>query len=258
MKKKLLIFIFIMTILPMAAPLFAQNRIIDNAGLMNADEKAVFETRIAELASGYNFDLMILTEKSIGGKDPIDYSWNYLNSKGINGEEWDGCLLLLVTGSVVGDRDYVFTASGRGTKILNPTAYDRLESKVRSYLINNDFAGAYNCYISIWEEYLILESRGLSYNFFTQYNIILVLIGWIISLLIGLLTVRKWKADMNTALPRNEADTYIVPGTLNFTLKQDRFLYSTVTKTRRQQPSSSSGGGFSRSGGGRSSRSGKF
>ena len=256
MKKKLFVFLCIMSALLIPVSLFAQNRIIDNAGLMNAGEKAVFETRMAELASGYNFDLRILVEKSIGASSPINYSWNYLDGRGLGGKDWDGCLLLLVTGKGAGDRDYMITASGRGSEILNNTAYERLDSKVQYCLLNSDFTGAYDKYISIWEEYLELEAKGRSYNFITENNSIIVIVVWIISLLIGLLTVRKWKNDMNTAIAKTEAGAYVVPGSLAFTQSSDRFLYSTVTKTRKQKQASS--GGSSMRGGGRSSRGGKF
>lgn len=252
MKNKL--FIFAVILLIFVFPVFSSESIIDNAKLLNSDDKAHFETLIADIASAFNFELIILTENSIQGANPIDYSWNYLDSRGLDGHTWDGCLLLQAAGS----REYSITASGRGSKILNSTAYDRLESAVLLCLKKNDYSGAYETFISIWNEYLVLESKNRSYNFVTHYYKYFLLGAWIISLLIGLLVVKKWKLDMNTALPKTEADNYIVPDSLNFTLKQDRFLYSTVSKTLRQKSSSSSGGGSFRSGGGRSSRSGRY
>jgi len=180
------------------------------------------------------------------------YSWKYLDNKGLDGESWDGCLLLQATG----ERDYAFTASGRGSKILNRTAYDNLENKVVNYLRNDNYAKAYEVFIDIWSMYLALEARGRSYNFFTHNNGSLVLGSWIIGLLIAIFMIIMWRVQMNTALPKKEADAYVVPGSLAFTQQQDRFLYSTVTRTKREKSSSSSGG--SMSGGGRSSRSGKY
>ena len=249
MKKIIFIFILVMFL---SVPLFAQDRVIDNAGLMSAAEKDQLVKRAEHIAAAYNFNLIILTEKSIGGLDPIEYSWNYLDEKGLDGYEWDGCLLLQSTG----ERDYAITASGRGTKILNNTAYNRLQSRVVYYLKQDDYIKAYNAFMDIWEEYLVLDAKGRSYNFFTHNNLPLVLGSWIISLLIGLFVVRKWKLQMNTVRPKTEADMYIIPGSLIFTQKHDRFLYSTVTKTRRAKSSSSSGS--SMSSGGRSSRGGKY
>ena len=255
MKKKLFIFACIITVFLLSSPLFAAERIIDNAGILSAAEKARLEERMEVIASTYSFNLLILTEKSIGGKDPIDYSWDYLDSEGLDGYAWDGCLLLQSTG----ERDYAFTASGRGDKILNDTAYNKLERDVVARLRLDDYYGAYDVFIRTWEEFLILESKGRSYNFLRETNTHLGFLagGWVLAFLIGFFVVHGMKAKMNTALPKTEADAYIIPGSLALTNQQDRFLYSTVSKTKRQSSSSSSGGS-SRSGGGRSSRSGKY
>ena len=254
MKKKLFVFVLVVMVLSVSAPLFARESIIDNAGLLDAAEKARLEKLIEEIDSAYNFELLILTVKSLDGKDATDYSWDYLDSKGLDGYSWDGCLLL----RSMGNREYDLTASGRGDKILNSTAYDKLENDVIAHLRNDDYVRAFETYISTWESYLILESKGRSYNFFTHNQLILILVSWIISLVIGLIVVRFWKVQMNTALPKSEADAYTIPGSLVITKQHDRFLYSTTVKTEKASSSSfSSSGSSSRSGGGRSSRSGR-
>ena len=253
MKKKL--FILFILVLFLSVQIYSQSVIIDNAGLLDPVVKSELDKRISEITAAYKFDLVILTLKDIGSTDPIDFSWEFLDKMGLDGKEWDGCLLLQ---SIKG-RDYALTASGRGSKILNSIAYDKLESEVVDHLRRNDYAGAYRTFINIWEEFLILESKGRSYNFFTHNYLYLVLGSWILALLIALITLLKWRLAMNTARPKQEADFYVVPNSLVFTKKQDNFLYSTVSKSRKQSSSSSSsGGGSSRSGGGRSSRSGKY
>jgi uncharacterized protein len=238
MKKKL--FILILLILYLPAFLLAQPRVVDNAGLLSNTEKADLERRIAEIASKYSFDLVIVTENSTGGIKPMDYADDFFDYNGYGlGEDRDGCLFLQVTAT----RDYWFSTSGRGIKILNSTAYGKLESDVLNFLSSDDPAGAYLAYINAWEEFLVLDAKGRSYNFFHRWNAVLVIIAWVISFLIGFVVVQSWKAQMNTALPKKEADPYMVPGSLAFTVQQERFLYSAVTKTKRAEASSSSGGG---------------
>ena len=253
MKKQLFIFACFAMILFLSFPLHSAEWVMDNAGIMGAESKAALEAKIEEIAGAYGFRLFILMEKSIGSSDAIDYSWAFLDSRGLYGDAWDGCLFLLSTSG----RDYDFTASGRGEKTLNNAAYNRLEKDVLARLRQDDYAGACNTFISVWEEYLALEAKGRSYNFLrqTQTHLILLAVSWLLAFLIGFLVVRSMKAQMDTAIPGKEADAYIVPGSMALTNQQDRFLYSTVTKTKRQSSSSS---GSSRSGGGRSSRSGKY
>ena len=257
MKKKQLIFTFIIMALLLTVPLCALDvGLYDTVGLISDADVARFDKMAQEIAAKYNFDLIILIIDSLEGKNPIDYSWDELDSVGLKGTNWDGCLLLQATQ----DRDYCFTASGRGEKILNKAAYDKLEKDVVACLRKNDYSGAYETFSRTWDKFLLLESQGKKYNFLreTTTHAIFLAVAWIISLLIGLGVVSSMKKQMNTALPKTEADKYIIPGSLALTQQSDRFLYSTTTKTRKSSSSSSSGGGSSRSGGGRSSRSGKY
>jgi uncharacterized protein len=250
MKKKL--FISILLILYLPAFLLAQPRVVDNAGLLSNTEKTDLERRIADIASRYSFDLVIVTENSTGGIEPMDYADDFFDYNGYGlGEDRDGCLFLQVTAT----RDYWVSTSGRGINILNNTAFAKLESDILNFLTNDDPAGAYHAFVNAWEEFLVLDAKGRSYNFFHRWNAVLILIAWVVSFLIGFIVVQSWKAQMNTALPKKEAAPYVVPGSLVFTVQQERFLYSTVTKTERPQASSSSssgGGGRHTSSSGRS------
>jgi uncharacterized protein len=233
MKNKLLTLIFLVFFL--SVPLFAGDHIVDNAGLLNKAEIAELEKLAEAIASNYKFDLVIVTEKDIGSVLPMAYADNYFDNNGYGiGENRDGCIFLQVTGS----RDYWFSTSGRGIKILNTSALYKLESDVVSHLSNNYPIGAYRAFIDTWEKFLVLDAQGRSYNFFYQYNMILIIIVWVISLLTGLIIILSWKKQMNTALAKEQADNFIVPGSLVFTQQTDRFLYSTVTKTAKPKPSS--------------------
>lgn len=238
-----------------SAPLFAQdgsspggspgNRVIDNAGLLSAAEKDSLEQRMASVASAYDFDLVIVTEKSIGGADVEAYADDFFDNNGYGlGRDRDGCLFLQVTGS----REYWFSTSGRGIGVLNTAdgfayAFGKLEKDAVKFLRNDDPPGAYRAFIEDWETFLSLEAKGRRYNFFHEWNLALVAAAWLLSLLIGFGIVQVWKAQMNTALSQTQAAAYMVPGSLTFSQRTDRFLYSTTSQTRRQTQSSSGGGG---------------
>ena len=220
-------------------PLFPQNRVADNAGLLSPGEKGRLAARLDSIVAAYNFDLVIVTEHSIGGAEPMDYADDFFDNNGYGlGDNRDGCLFLIVTGT----RDYWISTSGRGIGILNSSAFKKLESDVVKFLKGDNYNAAFNSFLDNWERFLTLEAKGRSYNFFAQWNIVLVIIGWLIALATGFIVVQVWKSGMNTALPKTQAAAYMIPGSLAFSAKTDRFLYSTVTKTRRQSESSSSGG----------------
>jgi len=232
---KFYIFLLALLFLFPASPFFAQNRVVDNAGLLNDGEIYELERLTAQIASTYNFNLVIVTETDIGGVEPETYANNYFD-KDYNGQ--DGCLFLQVTGS----RDYWFSTSGRGIKILNSTAFDKLKSDVVKHLKEDAPAQAYTAFIRDWGIFLELDAEGKNYNFIRAYSTYMYIAAWVVSLIIALLALFNMKAKMDNVRPKTEADSFIVPGSLAFTKKNDTFLYTTVTKTKRESSSSSSGG----------------
>jgi uncharacterized protein len=253
MKKILFIFLLAVSFLFLSSPLFAQRRVIDNAGLLSGSEISMLESLAAQIASTYNFDLVILTETSIGGASPMNYADYYFNYNGYGlGKNRDGCLFLQVTET----RDYRFSTSGRGEKILNAAAYNKLESDVVSFLRNDDPAGAYRTFIVDWENFLALDAYGESDNFVTEHAPWFYIGAWVVSLIIAFVAVSVMKAKLNNVHPKTEADRFVIPDSLAFTLRQDSFLYSAVTKSERSNSSSSRGSGSHMSSSERSHRGG--
>jgi len=241
-------FLLAVSFLFLSFPLFAQRRVIDNAGLLSGSEISALESLAGQIAFTYNFDLVILIEASIGNAIPMNYADNYFDYNGYGlGKNRDGCLFLQVTGT----RDYRFSTSGRGKKILNPAAYNKLESDVVSFLRNDDPAGAYRTFFIDWENFLALDAYSKGDNFVTEHALWFYIGAWVVSLIIALIAVSIMKAKLNNVHPKTEADRFIIPGSLAFTLRQDSFLYSAVTKSERGD-SSSSGSGSHMSSSGRS------
>jgi uncharacterized protein len=217
---------------------FAPDRIVDNAGLLSPSQKNELSGLMDSIAAAYNFDLIIVTETRIGDISPMKYADDFFDYNGYGlGNNRDGCIFL----RVMGNRDYWFSTSGRGINILNLYAFYKLESDTGKYLGQDNYYAAFRAFILAWDEFLELDAKGRSYNFFYRYNLVLMIIVWLVAFGIGLIVVSVWKRGMNTALPKTQASAYIIPGSLNFTTQKDSFLYSTVTKTKRQTQSSSSG-----------------
>jgi len=256
MRKLLYKFCLTFLLVFFAIPAFAQEKIVDNAGLLSPQEKASLTELVTSITSTYNFDLVIVTETNIGEYSTVDYADSFFDYYGYGlGQDRDGCIFLQVTES----RDYSFRTTARGMAILNNTAFNKLENSTVKFLSAGNYYEAYRAFLLNWEEFLSLEERNRSYNFFHQWNALLVIISWLLSLAIGFIVVQTWKAQMNTAIQQTQAAAYVVPNSLSFKEKKDSFLYSTVTKIKRPDPPSSSGG-VTRSGssGGHSGRGGKY
>jgi len=239
MKAKLSLLSLAMLII--SSPLFANNRVVDNAGLLSATEAASLQYLMDTVSVTYNFDLVIVTENDIGNANTRDYADDFFDNNGYGlGQNRDGCLFLLA----MGIREYWFSTSGRGIKLFNGTIADKLEKDMLSYLRNGDYYNAFSAFAKDWEEFLILDAEGSHYNFFREYNLIIVAIAWLVSLGIGFLVVGIWKKSMNTAIPQTQAEAYVIPGSLSFAVQQDQFLYSSISKTPRASDSGPSGRGI--------------
>ena len=226
-------------------------RIIDNAGLFDDRQEASLGIRIDTVSENYEFDLVIVTEKSTGFVPAATYADDFFENNGYGfGENWDGCLVLFVTNG----RDYAFSASGRGIKILNPFADQVLINDMHVFLSNDNYYDACQTYINRWEEFLALDTKGRNYNFFHKYNLQATCAAVAISIIIGFIITLLWRRGMNTALAQTNAAAYIIDNSLSFKVKKDQFLYSIVTKTKRESSSTSGGGGGS---GSRTSSSGR-
>ena len=256
MKAKLIL-ICLAVCLCFSAPLFGEDRLVDNAGLLDPSQAQTIREMLDRVSETYNFDLVIVTEKNIGSSRPMDYADDFFDYNGYGfGDDNDGCLLLQVAES----RDYWFSTTGRGIGVYNEIAFDKVESLVLKNLKKDNYFEAYRAFIKTSEEFLKLDARGRSYNFLHYYSSVFLAVFWILSLLIGLIVVSVWKRGMNNALLKTQAASYIVPNTLSITERRERFLYSTVSKTARASSSSSGGGGShtSSSGSSHGGRGGKY
>ncbi|MCL2127188.1 MAG: TPM domain-containing protein [Treponema sp.] len=242
MKPKLFLLCLPVILICFSAPLFGLDRAVDNAGLLTSGQAQTLSEMLDRVSKTYNFDLVIVTEKDIGTAKPMDYADDFFDNNGYGlGEDRDGCLFLLVTGS----RDYWFSTSGRGIRVYNEAAFNKLESRVLKNLKNDNYNDACLSFVKTSEEFLKLDAKGRSYNYLRYFYLELILISWIIALLTGLIVVARWKKGMNNALSKTEAASYMVPNTLAFKLRKERFLFSTVIRKAKPKSSSSDGGGGS-------------
>jgi len=227
---KIKLFLLLLVLFILSAPLFGLSRLFDAAVLLNETEAASLLKQLDTVSQAYDFDVVIVSIGQTGNIEPKDFADGFFDKNGYGlGKNRDGCIFLIVTERKV----FWFSTSGRGKKILTPTASERLEKDVFSLLEKGNFYDAFVAYAKDWEKFLALDAKGSTYNVLYKYNTVLVIIAWVVSLGIGFLIVMVWKKSMSTVIPKKQAASYVTPESLSFTVQQDQFLYSTVTKTER-------------------------
>jgi uncharacterized membrane protein YgcG len=247
--------VLLLLIIFISVPLFGIDRVVDTANLLSDAERAGLKELLDTTSQTYDFDMVIVSVKETGNTEPMDFAKGFFDKNGYGlGKDRDGCLLLVVTERKV----FWFGTSGKGVKILTPAASGKLEKDVFNALEKGDFYKAFVAYTMTWEEFLVLNAKGRSYNSLYKYNMVFVILAWLVSVGIGFLVVMIWKKGMNTVIPKKQAASYIVPGSLSFAVQKDQFLYSSITKIARADDSDSDDGDTDTNSSGRTQSGGKY
>ena len=257
------LFLMVSVLLPVSAEGIPY--VVDVAGLLSGKETAVLEERAASLNSIYDIHPVILTVDSLGGSRPQEYADDYYDFAGYGD---DGVLFLLA----MEERDWYISTSGKMIYALTdygiqqigegsvaffgegawfdgfcyfldtlPTYLDALEN---SAPIDGEADDSGSYYHGDQEEIVYYEEE------FTPYFPFSLFCG----IVAAAITVLIMRLCMITKRPRRNASDYMVNGSWKLTQHRDLFLYSNVSKVRKQDPPKNSGGGSSvhRSSGGRS------
>ena len=239
--------------------------VFDGAGLLLPEEISALEEQAGELALLYDIDPVILTVDSLGGIRAQDYADDYYDQSGY-GE--DGILFLLA----LAEQEWYISTCGSLIYTLTDYGIQQLGNEVVPYLGEGRWYDGFCAYLDTLPVYLDAYESGAPVDGFADYSedyyhgdqeeVVYYQQeskpNFLISLLIGAaaaaVTILIMKSSMNTKRSQRTASVYMNNGTWNLTLHQDLFLYSNVTRTRKQEPPKSSGGGSSvhRSSGGRS------
>lgn len=236
--------------------------IVDNAGLLSTEEITALEENASELALSYNIDPVILTVESLDGKSAQEYADGYYDM--IRYRE-DGVLFLLA----MAEREWYISTSGTVIFALTDFGVQELGEGVAAYLTNGDWYNGFRHYLHSLPNYLDAYQSGTpidgqadysgTYYHADQEEILYyeeeASPSLLLSLLCGIvaagITVFVMRLSMNTKRTQRTATDYMKDGSWDLYQHRDLFLYSNVTKTRRQENKPSGGSSVHHSSSGR-------
>ena len=246
-------------IIPITAFAAKTNYVVDDGDLLSSAEESELSEKLETLSEKYEFDIVALTVDNLDGKTPMEYADDYYD---YNGYREDGCLLLIST-----DRDWWISTKGYGITAITDYGIEVLEYEViHPYFGDDDWAGGYNRYADLIEEFIIeaksgeaydvdnkySNSSGNTYDFSSNYEDdgftedeekrSALIVSLIVSLIVAGVIVGMIKKSYKPVRFRANAADYLVDGSLNVTGQYEHFLYSNVTKTEIESSSSSGGG----------------
>lgn len=243
MKKKIFALVFAAILcFSLMLPVSASNsRLVDDAGLLTAEEYTEVLNTLNEISERQKFDVVVHTTNSTNGQYIRDYADDYFDYNGYGfGSKYDGAILVID----MGGRDWWISGCGRGVDNIDSSVIEKIGDEITPYLSSGDYSTGMITYAEMCDDYC----NGAPYNWFFG---IVISVG--IGFAIALISVFSMKSKLKSVRFQPAAKDYLVPGSMNVTASRDIFLYRNVTRRAKPKENSSShtsSSGRSHSGGG--------
>lgn len=261
----------------------------DGSHLLSGAEADEISESLERVSEKYNFDVVIVTNDSLGYKTAESFADDYYDENGYGRDADFSGILLLVS---MGERDWAISTCGLGTYYFGDSDIDAIADLILSDLSAGEYASAFRTYISCVEdtlEYFTSHSDG--YDGYDRYYDEdyygeyyggygyrgeqyqgegmgiggKIVISLVIGALVGFGSVGAMLSSMKTVRHNSAASNYVVRDSLNVRRANEFFLYRNVSKTPRQTEQNHNRGGHvggsvhtSSSGRSHGGRSGKF
>ena len=275
MKRLISFAVLVCLLLVLPCPAYAaENRVIDEAGLLSSDEVIHLNDQIHGIKTEYELDIVILTVNDLEGKSAQTYADDYYDEKGYGcGENATGVLLLIAMDT----REWYISTCGDAIYALTDYSLEVLGDELVYFLSSGDYYGAFENFVNSLPKYMLAYQQGDPYDgyaapdeYVSEYGeetvyypnsgaaknpLIAIGVGFVVAV-IAILIMRS---GMNTAKAKHSAADYLKDGSYRLHTQRDMYLYSHTSRTRRQQ-NNSGGSSVHRSSGGSShgGRGGRF
>ena len=267
MKKRLIAFLmvfFLFAALPLTAMAEGSPRLIDDAGVLDADEISMLTSILDEDSEEVQVDLVVYFTNRTDGSSVQEAADLWYENQGYGyGETHDG-ILLYVTFQ---DNSWYISSEGYGRTAMNGNrGLDQIEDDVVPELRSNDYYTAVIQFASTADA-LVKQARyrdehpdepSLSDSYWdgssdwddtpsepaplgtriARNGVISVILG----LIIGLVSTLIMKSKLKSVHTADNAAGYVVRNSLHLTRENDIFLYRTVNRRPRPKQNSGSGG----------------
>lgn len=137
--------------------------LVDEAQVLTDSEARRIEEDLAEVSDAYDIDLVVLTVEDLDGQEAMDYADDYYDYNGYGRDaDYSGALFLHCPDS----RDYWISTCGRVADAVSDDAMEDLKAAVVECLRADDFAGAYETYVTGIDNYMMyMEEYGVSISY---------------------------------------------------------------------------------------------
>lgn len=266
MRRKLIAFILSLTLLlclTFSVSATEYSRIVDETGLLQPEEITYLEELSDKIYDSYGIDAVVLAVNSLMGNSAQNYADTFYDSIGYSE---NGIVFLLA----MQEREWYISTSGSMIYALTDYGIQQVGEQVVSYFSDGLWFDGFCQFFFVLPEYIDAYHQGRPIDGYADYSgnyyhgdqddVVYYeeefTPSFPLSLFIGIVTagivILVMRASMNTKRSQRGAGVYMNKDSWKVTQHRDVFLYSNVTKTRRQETNSGGGSSVHRTSGGRS------
>lgn len=230
--------------------------VTDKVGLMKATEVELLNQKIRNVEQKHKIKIGVAFVKSIGGRDMVTASNNFLDENFSNGA--NGGIVLLVA---MDKRKYEMSTDRRMVERI--TDYDGipfLKDKFQSDLSAGNYYGAVNNFVEGVDELMTYyETNGVAYGqkIPGAFDPMAAMIAVGLAIFAGVMIRSMLIGSMSNIRHAMEAIDYLKKNTVKFTEARDTFLFMNVQRRAKSSGGGRRGGG-SHGGGGHGGGGGGF
>lgn len=248
MKRITAVFLLVLVLcLPLNVRAAGSPLVVDDAGLLTSSQVQELNALAERISSEYRMDVVVLTVNSLGEKSAQAFADDYYDSHDYG---YDGLILVLA----IQDREWYISTCGTAIDAFTDYGLEQIGDIIVPYFSSGDYYQGFSAFLNESSRYMKSYAlRGFGSILLVSAFIGLVCAGVAVGIMCG---------NMNTKRRQYDAGEYLKSDSFSIPVRQDIFLYSNVTKTRRPENNSTGKGGSSvhTSSSGRShgGRGGKF
>lgn len=240
--------------------------LVDNQGVFTEDEYTALYGILEQESRENGLDIVVVTTPSLEGKTATEYADDFYD---YNGYRKDGILLLLCLSDIPGESEWATSTSGEAEWGIDDDELYSIEDEMLYYFGDRDFFRGCKAFAEKSAEYYAYYTKNGVRYFYTEpvepkFNAKGTAIGSVIfGAIVSLISNSKEKKKLSSVSHNTYANTYVNDGSFSVTNAADVFLYSNVSRVRRDTDTSRSGGGgsshhISSSGSSHGGHSGRF
>ena len=202
----------------------------DNAGVLTATEEDKITDRLMSVSDKYGIHALILTINAPSISDIESYAGDRLEYYA-DGKDYS-CVLMVVN---TAKNERYIAACGKCQKPFSEDVIRYIGKDIAKSIDSGNYYEAFDKYADYTDQ---IMSGDFKLPVEISMMAILVILG--IAVVVTFFGTRMAKSAMNDAVTPVNADIYAKGGTASITMSRDLFLYSHVTRTRRESNRGSS------------------